>query len=202
MFRISLRELFAIMACCALALTSLKYASDTWLAAVLGVAILALFVAIIFASADRGPRQAFSLAFVLIVIAYGWIVLNMSTHLPNQLFGGNSEFELWGGQLPTTRLLRHAYESAVHERWINSSTGLEIPNFDQANPSLPIGNLSGGGGGGMGASPTGPFAIHDVSPNPEQFARIGHLWWALLFGYVSGRFGQSIYVRRMKSDKE
>ncbi|MEX2316170.1 MAG: hypothetical protein WD669_03395 [Pirellulales bacterium] len=206
MFRISLRGLFALVACCALALVSLKYASDGWLAAVLGLAIIALLVAIIFVAGDRGPRQAFSLAFVLIVIGYGWIVFNFPQLLSRQQFGSYSEFQLSDGHLPTTVLLRHAYAAIVHERWINSSTGQEMPNFDRANQSIPIGNPGGGGGGGFGGfggggmggggAPIGPFAIHDVSPLPDHFARIGHVWWALLFGCVGARFGRFVYERR------
>jgi hypothetical protein len=35
-------------------------------------------------------------------------------------------------------------------------------------------------------------------PREVRFMEIGHLWWALLFGYLGGRFSQFVYLRRTK----
>jgi hypothetical protein len=192
MLRISLRELLAFVALCALALVSLKYASETWLAVVLGLALLAFLSAIISAAVDRGPRQAAGLAFCLVLIVYGWVVLKIP-QWPGNLQSATAEFSLWNGRLPTTLVLRPVYTAMSRERWIDTSTQKAIPNFDPDNPSIPIANFSNG------AMPfPGPAAMSQILPSQEMFAPIGHLWWALLLGYAGGRYGQFIYKRRVR----
>jgi hypothetical protein len=202
MFRVSLRELFALVTCCALALVSLKYASEAWLAFALGVAMLAFFAAIVLAAIDRGPRQAFGVAFILIVIAYGFLVFETPRY-PGNAGIGTGEFNLWQGHLPTTYLLRFVYTAVEDRRWFDSTTGKEINNFDPANPSIPIdnsvGDFGGGGGGFSGGGGVAPStASLRVFPSQQHFALIGHLWWALLFGYIGGRFARYVYARRIK----
>jgi hypothetical protein len=34
------------------------------------------------------------------------------------------------------------------------------------------------------------------SPDGSAFMSVGHHWWALLLGYVGGRFAQHLYARR------
>jgi hypothetical protein len=179
MFRISLRELLSLVACCALALVSLKYASETWVAAVAALAMLAFFVAIVTALVDRGPRQAFAIGFAVIVVTYGWIVL----HTPLSYSGPNApptlEFDQWSGRLPTTRLLRYVHQAVDRSQWIDRN-GNVIANYNPAShdPSAP-----------------GAGSIREIPPR-EQFMPIGHMWWGLLFGYIGGRFGQFVYARR------
>lgn len=178
MFRISLRELFVLVACCALALVSLKYASETWVALVSALAMLAIFIAIVTALVDRGPRQAFAIGFAVIVITYGWTVLN--TPLP--YFGPNApptlEFDQWSGRLPTTRLLRYVHQAVDRSEWIDIN-GKVIANYNPQSPAAVAPGVS----------------IKEIPPR-EQFMPIGHMWWALLFGYIGGRFAQFIYRRR------
>jgi hypothetical protein len=209
MARFSLRQLLAFVAACAVALVSLKYASQVWLTVTLGIALIALFIAIIVAAVDRGPRQAFAIGFTLIVIAYGWAVFNVP-QVPSGGIDGSlrtGEFGLWTGHLPTTQLLRHVYTAVQGRTWFDSSTGKELVNFDPANPSIPVGpgggfgGYMGGGGGGFGGggiatAPATPMAFYRESPTQEDFAPIGHLWWAILLGYLGGRFGQVVYARR------
>lgn len=192
MFRISLRELLVGVACVALAIVTLTYASDAWVAFVAGLAMLAFFTAIVVAAVDRGRRQAFAIGFALVMLVYGLIVLN--TPPTNPPFEGPSrtmEFDHWEGRLPTTRLLRYVHQAVDRSQWINSRTGKEIPDFDPANPSVPI----WGGANSFGAPAVASFV---ESPPRHHFMPIGHLWWGLLLGFIGGRFAQLVYARRTK----
>ena len=186
MFRISLRELFAAVALVAFAIVSLKYASEDWVAIVAGVAMACFFAALVTATVGRGSMQASSIGFVLIMATYGLIVFNP---IPNISRG--AEFDHMQGRLPTTRLLRYIHAAVGQSQWIDSSTGKEIPNFDPANPSIPM----SGSGGFQGAGPT---AGYREIPQRELFMPIGHLWWGLLFGYIGGRFARFVYTRRVQ----
>lgn len=190
MFRISLRELLVMVALTALAIVSLRSACDAWLTVIMTGSLLAVFIAIIAVAADRGARQAFAVAFALVSVGYFAFV----TMWPPQTFAiqvGPPEYDLYQGRLPTTQLLRHVFNAISTKRWIDSSTQQEIPNFDPANPSLPIGNLQ------PWQSPVFPSTANLVEfPRRENFIRIGHLWFALLFGYLGGRFARFIYVQR------
>ncbi len=196
MFRISLRELFVVVAVRAVALVSLIYASDMWLTITLSVASLTLLVVAIVSAVDRGPRQAFALGFVATMLTYG-LFLFIEPQVADQ-----GEFDLWSGHLPTTKLLRYAHLVVQDVHCYDSSTGKELVGFDPANPSIPIsdGFSSGGsfgGGFGNGGAPAKPRAMQFVSPAQDAFARIGHLWWALLLGYVGGRIGRFVYTPRV-----
>lgn len=190
MFRVSLRELLLLVAAVAVAIVSLKYASETWVAIVAGLAMLAFFVAIIVAAVDRGRRQAFALGFALVVIAYGLIVLNMPvTYRVNNQPAGTMELDQWEGRLPTTRLLRYVHVAVDDSEYVDDATGKVLSNYD-ATTDGPL-RL---GGGGFGT----PSVSFRERPPREHFMPIGHLWWAMLFGYVGGRFARFLYLRRTK----
>jgi peptidoglycan hydrolase-like protein with peptidoglycan-binding domain len=107
--RISLRELLIGVALVALAIVSLRYANygTVWPAVVTGVMMIALFVALIVAAVDRGPRQAFAIGFALTVVAYGLMLLP----------GRTSQFDQSEGWLPTTRLLWYVHRAVDRGRY-------------------------------------------------------------------------------------
>jgi len=176
MLRVSLRELMAFVACAAVALVSLKFASDIWLAAVIGVAMALLFAALVLMAVDRGPRQAFAIGFVLVVLGY-YAVLFYPPYATSTR-RATREFAL-DGLLPTTRVLQYVHTAVVHNRYFDANTGQEVPNYDPSNAAFA--NMSVG--------------ANELPPR-EYFLPIGHAWWALLFGYLGGRFAQFIYARR------
>lgn len=189
MFRISLRELLAAVALVAFATVSLKYASEGWVTIVAGLALLAFFAAIIVAVADHGPRQVSAIGFAIVMLVYGLIVMNTPpAYSPPDRPARTSEFDHWEGRLPTTRLLRYVHHVFDASRYVDN-TGKEIPNYDPANPIIPV-NV-----GGMGF---GPSASLDERPPRNQFTSIGHLWWGLLLGYIGGRFAGFVYARRTR----
>jgi hypothetical protein len=173
--RISLRELLLLVTLVALAIASLKYASELWLAIVAGLAMIAFFVTGIVAVVDRGPRQAFAIGFALTMIAYGLMLTSgQNTQGPRgNVSSKNIEFHPWKGRLPTTRLLRYAHmvvNEPQQETW---------------------------GGGGFPMRTT--MVEH---PRREVFMPVGHCWWALLLGYLGGRFALFVYVRRMRESTQ
>jgi predicted PurR-regulated permease PerM len=181
MFRVSLRELLGLLACCALALASLKYASETWLAITLGLGMVVFFWALVVAAIDRGPRQAFAIAFVLVMSTYVVIVLNTPSPVFNQSQPASKEFDQWEGRLPTTRLMRYVHQVLDRSEWIDGSTGKVVPSPTQAQ--IAAGGFS-------------PGVAYREMPPREQFMPIAHVWWGMLFGYLGGRFGRMVYVRR------
>jgi predicted PurR-regulated permease PerM len=183
MFRLSLRELFLLLACCAFALVSLKYASETWLAVTLGMGMLVFFWAIVVAAIDRGSRQAFATAFVLVMSMYVVIVLNTPSPVFNQSQPASMEFDQWDGRLPTTRLMRYVHQLLDRSEWIDGSTGEVVaqPTTSQINAA------------GTGMSPS--VAYREIPPR-EQFMPVAHMWWGMLLGYIGGKFAQFVYARR------
>jgi hypothetical protein len=176
MWRLSLRESLVLMTAVALAVASLKYASEAWLAIVLAVTMLAFFVALIVAVVDRGPRQAFTIGFALTMAGYWLVVLSGTKVVPNT-GSMNIEFDHIEGRLPTTRLLRYVHSAIGRGRYFNPFTGQELPNYDPATD--PNRNVGGGGF----ATPATMVSYQEIPPR-EIFMPIGHCWWGLLLAYL------------------
>ena len=198
LLRLSLREMIALMALVALAIASLTFANEAFLALVAGVTMLALVAALIIAVVDRGPRQAFAIGVALTMIAYGLI---LTTGQSTSGSGGsvrskNIEFDQFAGRLPTTRLLRYLHTAVQRSEWIDPFTRKVIPNYDPNNPTILPSVLAGSGAGGR-ATAGGGASLREIPPR-SIFMPIGHCWWALLLGYAGGLFGQFVYARREK----
>jgi len=198
MFRLSLRELLSFVALVALGITSLRYASDAWLALVAGVTMIALFVALIVAVVDRGPRQAFAIGFALTAIAYGAVLMTGQTTRGNSgnVTSINVEFNTWEGRLPTTRLLRYVHTAVEHGGYYDFKTGVEVPDYDPAKDPRP--RMGGGGFGGAGGFST--ISYREVPPS-GVFMPIGHCWWVLLLAYAGGLLARYVYWRRVREQK-
>jgi hypothetical protein len=170
--RISLRELLIGVALVALALVSLRNANyyTVWPAVATGVTMVALFVALIVAVVDRGPRQAFAMGFALTAVAYGLMLLSVRT----------SNFDQFEGWLPTTRLLAYVHRAVDRGGYYDHQTGQLVPDYD---PSKLL----------VGATVT---ASYREDPPREVFMPIGHCWWALILGYAGGWFARFVYSRR------
>lgn len=195
-FRLSLREMLLLVALAALAIASLKYADEAWLAIVAAVTMLALIASLIIAAVDRGPAQAFAIGVALTMIAYGLI---LTTGQSTSGSGGsvrsrNIEFDQFAGRLPTTRLLRYVHAAVQRSEWVDPFTQKVIPNYDPKNPVIPgAGAVAGRGAAGRAAS------LREIPPR-GIFMPIGHCWWALLLGYAGGLFARFVYHRRPGKD--
>jgi len=183
MFRISLRSLLVIVAFLALAITSLEYASDTWVVIASAVTMFVCFAMLIVAFVDRGARQAFAIGFSIVAICY-WAVLVAGA----QRAGSNSiELDYSFGRLPTTAILRKLYAAVRKTFWIDQKTGAVVPGYTPNTQAQ---------GGVSAAIPTAYMANR---PKREDFMQIGHCWWTLILGYVGGQFASWIYRRRANS---
>ena len=179
MIRISLRQLMLIVLLVAVAILSLKFASAGWQAVIGGLAMITLFAALVVAAVDRGPRQAFAIGYLLVMVSYGVIVLNGARS--SGAWGSKSlEMDQWEGRLPTTLLLRYIHMAVDKSEWFDDSTGKVVPNY-----SPPA-------GGGFGS-----VRYREVPPR-EVFMPIGHYWWAILLGACGGIFARWVYLRRTR----
>jgi hypothetical protein len=166
-------------------MVSLKFASNTWEATVSGIVLSMFLVAAVVAVIDRGPRQAYAIAFVLAMSAYGFVVLN--GHLGDQE-KNNREFNS-SGRLPTTRALVNLHHMVDTGHWIDPFSGNPVP-------APAVGNASG-----RVIISAGRPATYDQIPPLEEFLFIGHCWAAVLLGYVGGYLGLFVYWRRMHESR-
>ncbi len=202
-FRMSLREILVLVAMVALAISSLKYAEDTWLALVAGVTMIAFFVVLIVAVVDRGPRQAFAIGFALTMFAYGLILMTGQRTIGSggSVSSKNIEFHQWEGRLPTTHVLRYIHLGVNSSGYFDNTTGKELPDYDPAKDP----NREGGFGGRRVQTPGGgwfPAISYREIPPREKFMPIGHCWWAMILGYAGGHFARFVYWRRLRSERK
>jgi hypothetical protein len=185
MLRVSLRELLVLTGLVAIAIVSLLYASLWWRLGAVSLVSITFTVAAIEAFVDRGPRQAFAIGMLVTLAIYGGLIAYGRSDT-NQ----RSELTLYG-QLPTSRLLRFVHEGIATRRYVNAQTGEELPNYDPAADRAAQGGRRFSGPGQI-------IAQRVDTPPPDEFMKIGHAWWALFFGYIGGRFGRFVFLRRSK----
>jgi hypothetical protein len=184
---ISLRELLTLFAAFAIGFTALTYANPWWMAAVTGVTLLAFISAIIVALVDRGPRQAFAIGFAASIACY----------LPLFLLG--RETDPFTGKLPTSQLLQPMFLAVRDQSYINARTREVVKETE-----IPQGAMVEGQGGfptyGQTSGSQPYFTRGDSIPSLVHFMPIGHCLWALLIGYVGGKFATWVYVRRRREE--
>jgi hypothetical protein len=174
LFRVSLRELLLLIAMVALAIASMKYASPAWRTCVYTITMAIFMWAAVIAVIDRGPRQAFAIGMVLLMVIYGVLVTNGTVR------SENVEMDLQYGRLPTSRVVKYIFPPTETVEWLDNRTGQILPNYDPANPPPGI----------------GAFPQTRRKPDPPILMAVAHCWWALLLGYIGGRFARVVYLRR------
>jgi hypothetical protein len=190
--RVSLRELLLVVAFVALAIASLKYASEWWRVIVTGITILAFVAAAISAVVDRGSRQAFAVGMLIAMAIYAVLLLN-GRDFTSRPGNGNSNVEFTArftqtnsiGNLPTTFLLSRLYAKIRQREWYDRDSG-EIFGDDPRRNNPPS----------TGMAP-GQVRIRDLPPR-DLFIVIGHCLWAIFLGFVGGRFARFLYTRRCR----
>jgi hypothetical protein len=175
LFRLSLRELLLLIAMVALAIVSMKYASPAWRTCVYTITMATFMWAAVIAVIDRGPRQSFAIGMVLLMVIYGVLVLNAPRRQERNL-----ELDLDYGRLPTSRAVKYLFPPGETVEWWDRGTLQLLPNYDPKNP------------------PPGIQAFRQTrsTPDPPTLMAIAHCWWALLLGYLGGRFARVVYLRR------
>lgn len=205
MIRVSLRDMFVLVAVVAVAIVSLLFASPVW-QAIIGVAVtLSAIVAVIVSLVDRGPRRAFAIGFAVAMFGYLLVVHNAKNfnveRFPLGSSAPNPELSVYNGRLPTSVTLQYLYAGISRTTNFDANTGERIPESESGNLHV-IGEGFGGMGGGafgLGPNPAPPglrAAYVEIYPPRENFMVQGHFWWALLFGYIGGHFARYVYLRR------
>src|SRR5688572_21478366 len=130
LFRVSLRELLLLIAMVALAIASMKYASTAWRTCVYTITMAIFMWAAVIAVIDRGPRQAFAIGMVLLMLIYAVLVINGAVTRS----GGNREMHPRSGRLPTTIIVKQLFPRTEKVEWVDHRTYDVLPNYDPANP--------------------------------------------------------------------
>jgi len=195
MFRVSTREMLVLVAAIAVAIVSMWYASSLW-QAVVGLIVLAVTImAVISAIFDLGPRQVFAIGMVVVMLGYSLLILNgkkYPTGAP-QMPGpsANGEFDS-RAQVPTSQLLHWLRNKLDRSGYVDSVTGKTLAADDPEIPTI----APGSNGELQTSSGRQVYAVQ--LPPMEDFMFTGDFWWALLFGYLGGRYAQFVYTRRIK----
>jgi hypothetical protein len=132
--------MFIAMALVGIAIGSLRYTNEAWLAVVIGVTMALLFWALIVAAVDRGSRQAFALAMALTMIAYGIVLISgyRVSGTSGAVTSRNIEFDHWEGRLPTTRILRFVHQAVDRSHWVQVPNTLQTGDSDGLVYSLQL----------------------------------------------------------------
>lgn len=180
LLRLTLQEMFLWVTFFGLACIALKTAGIVWWMTLSAGALLMFMGCALFAALDRGPRQSFALGFIICAGIYGLLIALAPTM--GSVAGSNRELDPYGGLLPTSMVLGQLFEATVSVEWTDLSTKQVIPNY---NPNQP------------GASRNVGFSER---PDRRDFMSVGHALWTLLFGFVGGRIGRMIFLRRTESE--
>jgi hypothetical protein len=157
----------------ALALVSLCYASAWWESIVLFLGILNFFALLIIALVDRRSRQAFAIGMAVVMAGYTgakWLDPGI-------------KFRHFG--LPTNVLLMQCHAAVARDAFFDDQTGEQLVGFTP--PANARANRS-----------NNPGFYQGTLPHIEHFMLVGHVWFAILFGFFGGLFAQYIYWRRLK----
>ena len=192
MLRVSIREMLLLVAAIALVIVSLWYASPLWQSVVGLIALAVTIMAVISGIFDRGPRQVFAIGMVVVMLGYLLLVLS-GTKYPTGMPQApgpaqNGEFDS-RGRLPTSQLLDWLRNKVDRSGYVDATTGKMLPADDPE-----IATISPGPSGQLQTSSGRQVYPADLPPT-ENFMFTGHFWWALLLGYVGGRYAQFVYTR-------
>jgi hypothetical protein len=131
------------------------------------------------------------------------------------IFFVDTEVHPFQARLPTSQLLRVMFERMRERLYVDEGAGTavvesKIPpgaNIIEDTTWTIVPPVGQGGVLSMPDAlrdfqPSGPAGVSfrrigDVPPR-QLFMPIGHLLWALVFGYLGGRMGQFVYARRME----
>ena len=142
---------------------------------VTAIAIVASTALAIVAVVGRKELRSFAIGFLIPVVAYSAMLLSI----------GKSELDPYAGKLPTTKLIRPAFEMIVKIEYVDFTTGEALPDYDPAaNPGL-----GGGGFGGVG--------IREI-PDRSTFMSLAHVILAMICGYIGAKF--AVWIDRNHAD--
>lgn len=143
------------------------------------LAIVATMGSAIVAFVGRNSIQALAIGFLLPVIVYAATILAV----------GKSELDPYEGKLLTTRLLRPVFGLMVKTTWTDMSTGQVVPDYDPGKDPNRVDF------GGVVAAPTMAFS---ESLDRPAFISLGHVLFAMLFGYAGAKFAFVVHRKQQE----
>lgn len=185
LFQFSIRSLLVAVAFVSLGIAALVNTNAWWDAAMWGVAVFTLAVAVLLAIYRRGEQRAFWLGFSILGSLYLAILVHSWTPYQNPQVARVDPSA--HSSLITTRLAHLAYYAitpdAQSQAWVPSQLG------------TPISTMMSGMSSAIGSSGMGPMGGTVVVPNPnyvsiDQFTNIAHALWLLLIAAIGGKVAQ------------
>lgn len=202
----SLRTLLIATAVVPLAIFAIAKSTPFYVSAVMTFAAITWIVVAITAWTGTGPRQAWARGAILAASAYGLLVVWLGT-----------ELELRGSKLATSGALFYAHhawakpfdsEGRVPDGGTVLLGGIkrlnETPNeyalidvdldgvdLEEENLGLRVGPTSPSSSppnGYTGTLVIAPYFFPGPVPSAPSFAKMGHIYWGVLFGIVGGWF--------------
>ena len=181
-FTFSLRQLLVWMGVIAMGCVALRSASTIWVAVMLGLALLTMTAAILFAVFRQGAERAYWIGFA----TFGWMYLLL-------LYSG---WSLQTNDAPETPLRPHniltsRISSACYHWLYDAAFAKYFASFPSGRYGGGMGGMGGGFGSGgfgsMGGSPARPPA---PGPNEGDFVNVAHALWTLLLAAFGGLLAQ------------
>jgi hypothetical protein len=199
---ISIRAMFAVVACIGLACVALARANAIWASVMFTAALAVISLGLLAAILRRGAKQAYWIGFAL----FGWLYLWMA-HWPAE-FSSESRLQTdQNGTLASTRLLAYAYiewlpkiretpASTPAAPYVPGSTGYTgMPNAVGGGYGAFGGPGAGGGGMGSTLVVTTPPAVVSY-PALHEFMRVGHSLFIIILAVLGGTLGNYLYQTR------
>ncbi|MAT70770.1 MAG: hypothetical protein CMJ58_14745 [Planctomycetaceae bacterium] len=191
--RISLRELLVLAAAAAVGCAAMQSADEMWLAVVGSGMLLAFMAMAVLAVVERGARQAFAIGFVLCATIYRVL-----------LVGSGQEMDPYAGRLPTSRLLRTAYEAVRDEWYVDAATGRRFRRRDNPAAADAASKQDALQQQLSGWTPLGALKATAYyageKPVRAEFMALGHALITCLAGYLGGRFAVFVYAGRVRRE--
>ena len=194
-----LRQLFFWTAAIALGLVALRSASTTWVAAMLGLILLTMTAAILFAMFRQGAERAYWIGFT----TFGWMYLLLLFAGWSQQTTDAADTPLRPYNLVTTQISNACYHWLYDAAFATYYNGLRLG-----------GGLGSGGYGGMGSGAMGPVGGSGMGmsgmvsaqppapgPNETDFANVAHALWTVLLAACGGWLAHWLYSTGRKGDE-
>jgi hypothetical protein len=197
-----LRQLFLWTAAIALGLVALRGASPTWVAAMMGLALLALAASVLLIIFRSGRTRAFWIGFATfgwlyaVLLAAGWWPVDPASDVNSPYRAHN-----FLTQQLSSATYHWLYGKAFEEYFASSpSAGMGGPGGYSGPYAGSAGNMYASSGNMPGGMPAGSGMVGPAltprqppGPNHSDFVRVAHALWTLVFAVVGGCLANWLY---------
>lgn len=202
---VSLRELLGVIAFLAVACAAMVHPTELWVTVLATFVMIVGAIAIILAAILRGRTQAFAIGFAAVLACY---LLGVQNTRPPYIVStlGTTRFVDSQGRLPTSILLANLWWR-MRTPYYFDGENRPIEPYDgtlEEVESRRAGRFTAGSAIKPPSSfgqPGGP-TVYNVSLFPilQTVLNVGHLLFALAFGYLGGKFAVWVYLRRVSRE--